>query len=109
MLLTLAVVARKVLCSSAIMAEPIRPRNVLAFACSGSKSHQMISLRIGQELVARGHRCSILISDADELSKSILEGAQGVRLLTFKGPPFYCTEEWAATLPQDPQEVVITC
>ena len=67
----------------------------------------MISLKIGQELVARGHRFSILISDADELSQSVLDGAEGVRLLTFKGPPFHGTEEWAATLPQDPAEVLI--
>ena len=47
----------------------------------------------------------MLVSKHDELSKSVLEGAPGVDLVQFAGPPDMGTEEWAASLPQDPQQV----
>jgi len=65
----------------------------------------MLLLKIGQELINRGHTFSLLVSAYDAMSLQVVSGVSHIQVLTFQGPLYAGTEEWAARLPQDPQEV----
>ncbi|KAL0043684.1 hypothetical protein WJX82_007403 [Trebouxia sp. C0006] len=69
-------------------------------------SHQLNILRIGQELAARGHNFSMLISSTDAISIDALKNRSfpGFQVVTFDGPQGVGTEDWASSLSRDPQE-----
>ena len=79
--------------------------SILGFSMVGTSSHQMLLLKIGQELITRGHTFSLLVSAYDAMSLQVVFGVSHIQVLTFQGPLYAGTEEWAARLPQDPQEV----
>lgn len=79
--------------------------SILGFSMVGTSSHQMLLLKIGQELVNRGHTFSLLVTTYDTMSLQVVSGVSNIQVLMFQGPLYAGTEEWAARLPQDPQEV----
>lgn len=76
--------------------------SVLGFGRVGGRSHHLVLLRIGQELIDRGHTFTLLISvhDHDKLPPSMLdrEEAKGVKVVTFAGPvpPPLSSHGWLA-------------
>lgn len=76
--------------------------SVLGVGRVGGRSHHLILLRIGQELIDRGHTFTLLISvhDHDKLPPSMLdtEQAKGVKFVTFTGPmpPPLSSHGWLA-------------
>ena len=82
-------------------------QNVLGFANTGCYSHQMVIRKIGEELVLRGHHFAMLLSEADEIGGEALAGVSGMRIIRFAGPIGIGTQAWAASLPQDPVEVLL--
>lgn len=81
--------------------------SVLGFAVMAGLSHQLNILRIGQELAARGHNFSMLLSSTDAIGIDALNKRSfpGLQLVSFDGPQGVGTEEWASGLSRDPQEV----
>jgi len=80
---------------------------ILGFVMVGTSSHQMLRLKIGRELISRGHTFSLLVNAYDALSLQVVSGVPGIQTLRFQGPLYAGTEEWAAS----PQEVrfVVFC
>ena len=64
--------------------------SILGFGRVGGRSHHLVILRIGQELIDRGHTFTLLISEQDheKLFPSLLDGAEtkAVNIVTFAGP-----------------------
>ncbi|KAL0053413.1 hypothetical protein WJX82_005386 [Trebouxia sp. C0006] len=60
-------------------------------------------LRIGQELAARGHRFTLLVSDLENLSIHELgsKAFPGLNIVAFSGPPGIGTKEWYEQLSRD--------
>ncbi|KAL0028169.1 hypothetical protein WJX77_011786 [Trebouxia sp. C0004] len=60
-------------------------------------------LRIGQELAARGHTFTLLVSDLENLSVNELgsKGFPGLNIVAFSGPPGIGTKEWYEQLSRD--------
>ena len=80
--------------------------SILGFVSIGLRSHQMLSIKVGRELIARGHKFSILLSAYDEISRAVVHEDEPFQILTFQGHPGNGTHQWAARMPQDPKEVV---
>lgn len=74
---------------------------ILGFVMVGTSSHQMLRLKIGRELISRGHTFSLLVNAYDALSLQVVSRVPGIQVLRFQGPLYAGTEEWAAS----PQEV----
>ena len=88
-------------------ASPLPTRfSVLGFATVGLCSHQMLLIKIGRELIARGHKFGLLLSAHDTISRAALENAKHIQLLTFEGHADSGTHNWAARMPQTPAEVL---
>ena len=85
--------------------------SVLGFAVMAGLSHQLNILRIGQELAARGHNFSMLLSSTDSIGVDAVNKRSfpGLQLVSFDGPQGVGTEEWASGLSRDPQEVQHSC
>ncbi len=81
----------------------------LGFAAIGARSHQYSVLRIGQELAARGHRFTLLVSDLEGLSVQELgsKAFPGLDVIAFNGPPDVGTTEWYEQLSRDLNKVCI--
>jgi len=81
--------------------------SVLGVATIGARSHTMNVVRIGRELVERGHNFSMLISESDNIGAETLDARAfpGLKIITFRGPPGIGTEEWASGFTRDPQKV----
>ncbi len=73
----------------------------------GTSSHQMLLLKVRQELVDRGHTFSLLVSAYDTMSLQVVSGVSNIQVLTFQGPLYAGTEEWTARLPQDLKRCVL--
>lgn len=90
--------------------------SVLGFGRVGGRSHHLVLLRIGQELIDRGHTFTLLISvhDHEKLFPSMLDRAEvkAVNIVTFAGPPpLSKLKECPARVPAEdqwPLEVVKT-
>lgn len=82
--------------------------SILGFGLVGGRSHQLTILRIGRELIDRGHSFTLLTSVHEKLSPSMLDrvGARNVRIMTFDGPPGLGTEGWLRNLSRDPSQVL---
>lgn len=80
---------------------------MLGFAPIGAQSHVMNQLRLGEELNARGHAFSLLISDADTTVGELVHSRffPGLNLIRFKGAPYIGTEAWSREFSRDPRQV----
>lgn len=60
-------------------------------------------LRIGQELAARGHQFTLLVSSLESLSIQNLgsKSFAGLEVVAFDGPPGVGTSEWYEQLSRD--------
>ena len=81
----------------------VQSKSVLGFAAIGARSHQYCMLRIGQELAARGHHFTLLVSSLERLSIQDLgsKSFAGLEVVTFDGPPGVGTPEWYEQLSRD--------
>lgn len=63
----------------------VHASSILAFAVTSAASHHLQLIKIGQELVNRGHNFTLLISSA-EMNRHIFDEAQlhGLRILEFR-------------------------
>ena len=84
----------------------VKASSILSFALVGGQGHQLPMLRVGQELAARGHNFTMLVSAADEITRNLLESRTfpGLKLIMFDGPPFIGSREWFTTIPRDPRQ-----
>lgn len=80
--------------------------SVLGFALVGGQGHQLPMLRLGRELSSRGHNFTMLLSTADEISRTLLQSQAfaGLNIISFDGPPYLGTRQWFEGLPRDPQK-----
>ena len=62
---------------------------------TGGRSHYMNILKIGQELISRGLKFSVLVSTSDTVTYETLAAIPGLKVYTFDGPPDIGTERWA--------------
>lgn len=88
----------------------IEASSILGCATVGARSHHMNVLRIGRELVGRGHNFTMLVSSTDAISLDTVgsRGFPGLHVVQFKGPQTELapgTGRWAASLTRDPKEV----
>ncbi len=90
-------------------ATDVQAGSILGFAAIGARSHQYCMLRIGQELAARGHTFTLLVSDLENLSIHELgsKAFPGLNIVPFKGPPGIGTKEWYEQLSRDLTTVCI--
>ncbi|KAL0039373.1 hypothetical protein WJX79_005388 [Trebouxia sp. C0005] len=81
----------------------VQAASILGFAAIGARSHQYCMLRIGQELSARGHTFTLLVSDLENLSVLELgsKAFPGLNVVAFSGPPGVGTKEWYEQLSRD--------
>ena len=81
----------------------VQTGSILGYAAIGARSHQYCMLRIGQELAARGHTFTLLISDQENLSVNELgsKAFPGLNIVAFSGPPGIGTKEWYEQLSRD--------
>jgi len=81
----------------------VQAGSILGFAAIGARSHQYCMLRIGQELAARGHTFTLLVSDLENLSVHELgsKAFPGLNIVAFSGPPGVGTKEWYEQLSRD--------
>ena len=81
----------------------VRSKSILGFAAIGARSHQYCLLRIGQELAARGHHFTLLVSSLEGLSIQDLgsKSFAGLEVVAFDGPPGVGTTEWYEQLSRD--------
>lgn len=81
----------------------VRGISILGFAAISARSHQYCMLRIGQELAARGHKFTLVVSDVEGLSLGKLgsKAFPGLELVAFKGPPYVGTKAWHDDYPRD--------
>ena len=93
----------------ALLATDVQAGSIVGFAAIGARSHQHCMLRIGQELAARGHRFTLLVSDLENLSIHELgsKAFPGLNILAFSGPPGIGTKEWYEQLSRDLTTVCI--
>ena len=77
--------------------------SILAVGAIAGRSHQYCLLRIGQELTARGHKFTLLVSSVEGLTRRSLRSRAfpGLDLVEFDGPPDIGTTEWIEALPRD--------
>ena len=63
----------------------VHASSILAFAVTSAASHHLQLIKIGRELVNRGHNFTLLISSA-EMNRHIFDEAQlhGLRILEFR-------------------------
>ena len=80
--------------------------SILGFALVGGQGHQLPMLRMGRELASRGHNFTMLLSSADEISRTLLQSKAfpGLEIVSFVGPPHLGTRQWFEGLPRDPQK-----
>ncbi|DBA85796.1 TPA: UDP-glucuronosyltransferase 2A1 [Trebouxia sp. C0004] len=81
----------------------VQADSILGYAAIGARSYQYCMLRIGQELAARGHTFTLLVSDLENLSVNELgsKGFPGLNIVAFSGPPGIGTKEWYEQLSRD--------
>ena len=81
--------------------------SILGLAPIGARSHLMNVLRVGQELVERGHSFALVHSTSDVINEETImtRSFPGLQVYRFNGPPDIGTREWAADSSRDPQEV----
>ena len=63
--------------------------------------------RVGKELAKRGHNFTVLVSQDDTISRRTIQkrAFPELEVITFKGPPGAGSDDWAASMSKDPQEV----
>ena len=86
--------ARKILVATLVTLIPCMPASassILAFATVGARSHQLGMLKIGEELVRRGHRFTLLLSSEEAAHTYLVPNMTSV---TFHGPPRLGTLDW---------------
>lgn len=93
----------------AVLVTDVQAGSILGFAAIGARSHQYCMLRIGQELAARGHTFTLLVSDLENLSIHELgsKAFSGLNIVSFSGPPGIGTKEWYEQLSRDLTTVCI--
>ena len=81
--------------------------NIAGFGTVGARSHQFVILRIGQELQARGHNFTLLLSSGERLDRDGLgsKAFAGLNIVHFDGPDYVGTTEWFANQPRDVTQV----
>ena len=72
--------------------------SILAFATVGVRSHQLGMLRIGEELVRRGHQFTLLLSSQELLAKELSISVSNITIVTFMGPAGLKTHDWFANI-----------
>ena len=97
----------KLLVACLLSASDVNAVSVLGFALIGGRSHQYCVLRIGQELAARGHNFTLLVSDKEKLSVQELgsKAFPGLNVAQFAGPPGVGSSEWFQALSRDTKKV----
>lgn len=95
------------LVASLLSAFDVNAVSVLGFALIGGRSHQHCVLRIGQELAARGHNFTLLVSDKENVDVQRLgsKAFPGLNVVQFAGPPGLGSFEWFQALSRDIRKV----
>ena len=90
-----------------LLISDVKAVSVLGFALIGGRSHQHCVLRIGQELAARGHNFTLLVSDKENLTVEKLgsKAFPGLIVVQFAGPPGLGSFEWFQALSRDTKKV----
>ena len=81
--------------------------SIPSFPCIGARSHVMNQLRLAEELIARGHTFSLLVSDSDTTNSELVHTRHfpGLNLILFKGDPHIGTEAWSKEFSRDITQV----